>query len=68
MSAKSHSETVAAAPVEAPLTAHQQARILAEAIPHLIDYDEKNVVIKFGGNAMGDEALCSAPSPRISSI
>jgi acetylglutamate kinase len=43
-----------------PLTAHQQARILAEAIPHLIDYDEKNVVIKFGGNAMGDEELFKA--------
>lgn len=52
--------TQAATPAERPLTAHQQARILAEAIPHLIDYDEKNVVIKFGGNAMGDEALFKA--------
>jgi acetylglutamate kinase len=43
-------------PEERP-SAHQQARILAEAIPHLIDYDEKNVVIKFGGNAMGDPEL-----------
>lgn len=41
-------------------TAHQQARILAEAIPHLIDYDEKTVVVKFGGHAMGDEALSTA--------
>ena len=41
-------------------TAHQQARILAEAIPHLINYDEQTVVIKFGGNAMGDEALANA--------
>jgi acetylglutamate kinase len=41
-------------------TAHQQARILAEAIPHLIRYDEQTVVIKFGGNAMGDQALSDA--------
>jgi acetylglutamate kinase len=41
-------------------TAYQQARILAEAIPHLIQYDEQTVVIKFGGNAMGDEALANA--------
>lgn len=41
-------------------TAHQQARILAEAIPHLIDYDEKTVVVKFGGHAMGDDALSTA--------
>ncbi len=42
------------------ITAHVQARILAEALPHLIRYDEKTVVIKFGGNAMGDEALANA--------
>jgi acetylglutamate kinase len=59
-SAKQVFEKVAAAPPEAPLSAHQQARILAEAIPHLIDYDEENVVIKFGGNAMGDEELFKA--------
>ena len=45
---------------EETLSAHQQARILAEAIPHLIDYDEQTVVIKFGGNAMGDAALFEA--------
>jgi acetylglutamate kinase len=41
-------------------TAHMQARILAEALPHLIKYDEETVVIKFGGNAMGDDALAEA--------
>ena len=41
-------------------SAHTQARILAEALPHLIRYDEQTVVIKFGGNAMGDEALAEA--------
>jgi acetylglutamate kinase len=41
-------------------SAHLQARILAEALPHLITYDEQTVVIKFGGNAMGDVALAEA--------
>ena len=49
----------AQSPDDAP-TAHQQARILAEAIPHLIRYDEQTVVVKFGGHAMGDEALAMA--------
>ena len=44
----------------APISAHVQARILAEALPHLIRYDEQTVVIKFGGNAMGDDALADA--------
>jgi acetylglutamate kinase len=39
---------------------HVQARILAEALPHLIRYDEQTVVIKFGGHAMGDAALSDA--------
>lgn len=39
---------------------HVQARILAEALPHLIRYDDKTVVIKFGGHAMGDAALADA--------
>jgi acetylglutamate kinase len=42
------------------ISAHVQARILAEALPHLIRYDEETVVIKFGGNAMGDQALADA--------
>ncbi len=41
-------------------SAHEQARILAEAIPHLIRYDEQTVVVKFGGHAMGDQALSEA--------
>ena len=45
---------------EAPPSPHLQARILAEALPHLIRYDEQTVVIKFGGNAMGDPALADA--------
>ena len=37
-----------------------QARILAEALPHLIRYDQQTVVIKFGGHSMGDQALADA--------
>ncbi len=42
------------------VTAPLKARILAEALPHMIRYDEQTVVIKFGGNAMGDQALADA--------
>ena len=40
--------------------AHAQARILAGAVRHLVRYDEQTVVIKFGGNAMGDAELAQA--------
>jgi acetylglutamate kinase len=39
------------------VTPHQQARILAEALPYMQRYDEATVVIKYGGHAMGDEHL-----------
>jgi acetylglutamate kinase len=42
------------------VSAHVQARILAEALPNMLRYDEETVVIKFGGHAMGDEALANA--------
>jgi acetylglutamate kinase len=44
----------------AGISAHVQARILAEALPNMLRYDEETVVIKFGGHAMGDEALAKA--------
>jgi acetylglutamate kinase len=44
----------------AAISPQVQARILAEALPHLIRYDEQTVVIKFGGHAMGDQALADA--------
>jgi acetylglutamate kinase len=47
-------------PLPEGLSAHVQARVLAEAIPHLIRYDEQTVVVKFGGHAMGDAALADA--------
>ena len=40
--------------------AQTKARILAEALPHLIRYDNETVVVKFGGNAMVDQALADA--------
>jgi acetylglutamate kinase len=57
---------VSAPPAKAPavaagtVSAHQKACILAEALPHLIRYDGQTVIIKFGGNAMGNQALADA--------
>jgi len=48
------------AAAEAEPSPHVQARILAEALPHLIRYDDQTVVIKFGGHAMVDTALADA--------
>ena len=39
------------------VTPLQQARILAEALPYMQRYDEAVIVIKYGGHAMGEEAL-----------
>jgi acetylglutamate kinase len=33
----------------------EQARILSEALPHMQQYDEEIVVVKYGGHAMGQE-------------
>src|SRR5579864_6895865 len=38
------------------ITPLDQARILSEALPHMQEYDEETIVIKYGGHAMGDEA------------
>ena len=37
-----------------------QARILSEALPHMQEYDEETIVIKYGGHAMGAEDLAKA--------
>jgi len=42
------------------VSAHVQAHILAEALPNMLRYDEQTVVVKFGGHAMGDQALSDA--------
>ena len=33
----------------------EQARILSEALPHMQQYDEETIVVKYGGHAMGEE-------------
>jgi acetylglutamate kinase len=40
-----------------PATAHEIARVLTEALPHMQRYDEQIVVVKYGGHAMGEEDL-----------
>jgi acetylglutamate kinase len=47
-------------PADNAISAHLKAQILAEALPYLQRYDNQTVVIKFGGHAMGDEALATA--------
>ncbi len=37
-----------------------QASLLSEALPYMQRYDDKTVVVKFGGHAMGDAALARA--------
>src|SRR5215475_10346287 len=34
-----------------------KARILSEALPHMQQYDEETVVVKYGGHAMGEEQM-----------
>lgn len=41
-------------------TGWASAKTLSEALPFIQRYADKTVVIKFGGNAMGDEALSDA--------
>ena len=33
------------------------ARVLTEALPHILHYDQKTVLVKYGGNAMGEEGV-----------
>jgi acetylglutamate kinase len=37
--------------------AQEQAKILMQALPHMLHYDDAIVVVKYGGHAMGDEKL-----------
>jgi acetylglutamate kinase len=37
--------------------AHDQARLLAQALPFMQRYENKTIVVKYGGAAMGDPAL-----------
>src|SRR3954452_16699529 len=47
------------------ISALDQARILSEALPHMQEYDEETIVIKYGGHAMGAEELAKAFAPDI---
>lgn len=38
-------------------SALQQARILMQALPHMLRYDDAIVVVKYGGHAMGDDKV-----------
>ncbi len=40
--------------------AEMEARILAQALPYMQRYAGKSIVIKYGGHAMGDDALATA--------
>jgi acetylglutamate kinase len=40
-----------------PIDPQEQARILSEALPHMQQYDEEIVVVKYGGHAMGQEQM-----------
>ncbi len=33
------------------------ARVLTEALPYILRYDQKTVLVKYGGNAMGEEGV-----------
>jgi acetylglutamate kinase len=42
------------------VSAQDQARILVEALPHMQQYDEEIVVVKYGGHAMGEESAAKS--------
>jgi acetylglutamate kinase len=43
-----------------------QARLLAEALPFMQRYENKTVVVKYGGHAMGNASSSARPLRRIS--
>ncbi|MEM0906872.1 MAG: acetylglutamate kinase [Pseudomonadota bacterium] len=47
------SPSVRAVAADAPL----RAEIISTALPYMLRYDEKTIVVKYGGNAMGDSML-----------
>jgi acetylglutamate kinase len=44
----------------APADAIATARLISAALPYMLAYDEKVVVVKYGGHAMGDRELAKA--------
>ncbi len=47
-------------PQQTAADAHDQARLLAQALPFMQRYENKTIVVKYGGHAMGDPALGQA--------
>jgi acetylglutamate kinase len=45
--------------MEPPTDPHQMARMLAEALPYMNRYENKTIVVKYGGHAMGDEKVAA---------
>ena len=45
---------------DAAANAQEQARLLSAALPYMQRYEDKTVVVKYGGHAMGDAALGQA--------
>jgi acetylglutamate kinase len=43
-----------------PIDAISQARLISAALPYMLAYDQKIVVVKYGGHAMGDADLSRA--------
>jgi acetylglutamate kinase len=48
------------APSPLPNDAIETARLISAALPYMLAYDQKIVVVKYGGHAMGDPALAKA--------
>ena len=44
----------------ASIESEMQARLLAQALPFMQKYENKTIVVKYGGHAMGDMALGKA--------
>ena len=44
-------------PSHRPGRRHDQAKILMQALPHMLHYDDAIIVVKYGGHAMGDEVV-----------
>ena len=65
MAAQKHSSgpkpaTAASAADTGPMAAEAKAMMLSEALPYMLRYENKTVVVKYGGHAMGDPALAKA--------
>ena len=47
-------------PISPPAEALDQARLISEALPFMQRYENKSIVVKYGGHAMGDPSLSQA--------